>query len=47
MVGYILYNLWIIARAETIKYREITAYLFRKAVEGLIKGTTGGPGPPE
>ncbi len=47
MVGYIIYNLWIIARAETIKCREITAYLFRKAVEGLIKGTASGPGPPE
>ncbi len=47
MVGYILYNLWIIARAETIKCREITAYVFRKKIEGLIKGTIGGLGPSE
>ncbi|MGC9134490.1 MAG: hypothetical protein C0177_06695 [Fervidicoccus fontis] len=33
MVGYILYNSWIIAEAETIKYREITAYVFRKTIE--------------
>ncbi|MGC8599900.1 MAG: hypothetical protein ACP5LX_02420 [Nitrososphaeria archaeon] len=47
MVGYILYNLWIIARADTIKCREITAYVFRKTVEGLIKRTASGPRPPE
>ncbi len=47
MAGYILYNLWIIARAETVKYREMTAYLFRNTVEGLIKGTASRPGPPE
>jgi len=45
MTAFILYNLWIIARVEAIKYREITAYIFRKTIEGLIKEKEG-PGPP-
>jgi len=46
MTAFILYNLWIIARAGKIKYRKITAYIFRKTIEGLIKEKEG-PGPPE
>ncbi|MFP3214551.1 MAG: transposase [Nitrososphaeria archaeon] len=41
MTAFILYNLWIIARAGKIKYREITAYIFRKTIEGLIKEKEG------
>ena len=47
MTAFIFYNLWIIARVEVIKYREITAYIFRKTIECLIKGIAGGLGPLE
>ncbi|MFP3191394.1 MAG: hypothetical protein RXR31_08735 [Thermoproteota archaeon] len=46
MLSIILYNLWIIARAGKINYREITAYIFRKTIEGLIKEKVA-PRPPE
>ena len=46
MTAFILYKLWIIARAGKIKYRKITAYISRKTIEGLIKEKEG-PGPPE
>jgi hypothetical protein len=46
MVAFILYNLWILARVGTVKYKEMTAYLFKKTVEGLIKVRASGLGPP-
>ena len=47
IVGYILYNIWIIARVETIKHKKMTAYIFRKTIEELIKGKVSGLGPPQ